>query len=196
MAYLIDRIQASLQKEGYASRSRESREWLRTKINNLNPSKAALMNDLARLRERSIVGKMYFFFYDPKTKEKMKYYDKFPLVLPIEPYHDGFLGLNLHYIHPKQRLILLDKLSSYATNDKFDATTKLKLSYQTVKAASKIFEKNACIKRYLYSQIQSRFLEISAAEWDIAALLPVESFASEKKPVSKSLVFQDSKELF
>ena len=196
MAYLIDRIQASLQKEGFASRSRESREWLRTKVANLKPTKASLMNDLTRLRERSIIGRLYFFVYDPKTKEKMKYYDTFPLVLPIERYADGFLGLNIHYIHPKQRLILMDKLSSYATNDKFDNTTKLRLTYQTLKSAAKIFEQNACIKRYLFTQIQSRFLEIGADEWDIAALLPVESFTSEKKPISKSQVFQDSKELF
>jgi hypothetical protein len=196
MAYLIDRIQASIQKEGLSARSRESREWLRTKISNLNPSKASLMNDMTRLRERSIVGKMYFFLYDPKTKDKMKYYDRFPLVLPVEPYRDGFLGLNLHYIHPKQRLILMDKLSSYATNDKFDVTTKLRLTYQTLKSASKIFEQNACLKRYLFTQIQSRFLEINADEWDIAALLPVESFTSEKKIVSKNQVFQDSKETF
>lgn len=196
MAYLIDRIQASLQKEGLSTRSRESRDWLRTKISNLRPTKASLMNDMARLRERSIVGKMYFFSYDPKTKEKMKYYDRFPLVLPIEPYNDGFLGLNLHYIHPKQRLILMDKLSSYANNKNFDKTTKLRLSYQTLKAASKIFEKDACIKRYLFSQIQSRFLEISADEWDIAVLLPMESFTSEKKPISKNQVFEDSKDKF
>jgi len=196
MAYLIDRIQASLQKEGFTSRSKDSREWLRTKVKSLRPTRASLMNDLTRLRERSIVGRMYFFVYDPKTKDRMKYYDKFPLVLPIERYVDGFLGLNLHYIHPKQRLILLDKLSSYATNDKFDKTTKLRLTYQTLKAASKIFEQNACIKRYLFTQIQSRFLEIGADEWDIATLLPVESFTSEKKPISKSQVFQDSKELF
>jgi hypothetical protein len=196
MAYLIDRIQSSLQKEGLATRSRESREWLRTKISNLKPTKASLMNDMTRLRERSIIGKMYFFLYDPKTKEKMKYYDRLPLVLPIEQYVDGFLGLNLHYIHPKQRLILMDKLSSYATNDKFDNTTKLRLTYQTLKSASKIFEKNACLKRYLFTQIQSRFLEINADEWDIAALLPVESFASEKKSVSKTQVFEDSKDTF
>lgn len=196
MAYLIDRIQSSLQKEGYATRSRESRDWLRTKVLNLRPTKASLMNDMSRLRERSMIGRMYFFFYDPKTKEKMKYYDRFPLVLPIERYTDGFLGLNLHYIHPKQRLILMDKLSSYANNDKFDKTTKLKLTYQTLKAASRIFEKNACIKRYLFTQIQSRFLEISAEEWDIAVLLPMEDFTSEKKPVSKSVVFQDSKDTF
>lgn len=196
MAYLIDRIQASLQKEGYVTRSRESRDWLRTKVANLRPTKASLMNDMARLRERSMIGRMYFFFYDPKTKEKMKYYDRFPLVLPIERYTDGFLGLNLHYIHPKQRLILMDKLSSYVNNDKFDKTTKLKLTYQTLKAASRIFEQNACIKRYLFTQIQSRFLEISAEEWDIAVLLPMEDFTSEKSPISKNQVFQDSKDTF
>jgi hypothetical protein len=196
MAYLIDRIQASLQKEGLETRTRDSRDWLRTKITNLRPTKASLMNDMTRLRERSMVGKMYFFLYDPKTKDKMKYYDRFPLVLPVESYPDGFLGLNLHYIHPKQRLILLDKLSSYTNNNKFDKTTKLRLTYQILKSASKVFEKNACIKRYLFTQIQSRFLEINADEWDIAALLPVESFTSEKRTVSKTQVFQDSKDTF
>ena len=74
-------------------------------------------------------GFLYLFNYDPKTKEKLKYYDRFPLVIPIETYPDGFLGLNLHYIHPKHRLILLDKLSDTASNKKLDANTRLRISY-------------------------------------------------------------------
>jgi len=51
-----------------------------------------------------------------------------------------------------------------------------------------VFEATPCIKRYLFSQIQSRFLEITADEWDIAALLPMESFvgASTKKVHAES----------
>jgi hypothetical protein len=192
MAYLIDRIQSSLEKEGLTTRTSKSRNWLRTKIQTLRPTRSSLMNDMARLRESTMIGKMYFYLYDAKGKEKLKYFDRFPLVIPIEEYRDGFLGLNLHYIHPKQRLILLDKLSSYANNNKFDKTTKLRLSYQLLKSASTVYETQACIKRYLFSHIRSRFLEISSDEWDIAALLPMEDFTGA--PSSK--VFADSREKF
>ena len=111
MAYLLDRIKESLAKEGLTPRTNQARAWLKRKVDELKPTKSALMKDRDRLKNSSLVGKMYFYFYDPKTKEKMKYYDRFPLVIPIERYNDGFLGLNLHYIHPKQRIALLDKLS-------------------------------------------------------------------------------------
>jgi hypothetical protein len=176
MAYLLNRIKESLAKEGLTPRTNQAREWLRMKIRDLKPTRAALLKDRDRLKERSVIGKMYFYFYDPKTKEKMKYYDRFPLVIPIERYNDGFLGLNLHYIHPKYRMTLLDKLSSTASNDAYDEKTKLRISYQYLTSASKVFEATPCIKRYLFSQIESRFLEITADEWDIAALLPMESF--------------------
>ena len=189
---LIDRIKESLARQGFEKRSREARNWLKAKIGALKPTKGDLMRDKQRLRERSFIGRMYFYFYDPKTKDSLPYYDRFPLVLPIERYQDGFLGLNLHYIHPKQRIILLDKLSDYANNNKYDASTRLRLTYQTLKAASKLFEAQPCIKRYLFNHVQSRFLEISAGEWDIAALLPMESFVG----ASTNKVYSDSRKKF
>ena len=192
MAKLIDRIKQSLAKEGYSTGTNNARNWLRAKVKELTPTSRALMADRDRLKSNSTIGKMYFYFYDPKTKDTMPYYDRFPLVIPIESYKDGFLGLNLHYIHPKQRLILLDKLSETATNDKFDSKTKLRVSYSYLAGASKAFEATPCIKRYLYSHIQSRFLEISADEWDIAAMLPVETFVG----ATTSKVYADSRKKF
>jgi hypothetical protein len=192
MAYLLDRIKSSLAKEGLYSRSKSARDWLRSKIPSLKPTRQALLADRERLKNKPLIGRMYFYFYDPKTKDKLQYYDRFPLVLPIEQYSDGFLGLNLHYIHPKQRIILLDKLSEFANNSKYDKTTKLRLSYAALSAASKSFEATPCIKRYLYSHVESRFLEISADEWDIAALLPMESFVG----ASTSKVYADSRKKF
>ena len=145
---LLQRITESLAKEGLRPRTNASRDWLRSKVKELKPSPQRLMNDRERLRDSSIIGKMYFYFYDPKTKDKMKYYDRFPLVIPIENYKDGFLGLNLHYIHPRQRIILLDKLSATASNKSFDERTKLRISYAYLAAASKAFEATPCIKRY------------------------------------------------
>ena len=188
MAYLLDRIKESLASEGYTPRTSAARQWLRAKVNELKPTPATLMRDRQRLRDKSFIGKMYFYFYDPKTKDSMPYYDRFPLVIPIERYSDGFLGLNLHYIHPRQRIILLDKLSETATNKRFDEKTKLRVNYDYLKNASTAFEAMPCIKRYLFTQIQSRFLEISADEWDIAALLPTSTFVG----ASTSKVYADS----
>jgi len=192
MAYLLDRINQSLAKQGLKPRTNQARAWLKSKVKELKPTQQALLQDRTRLRNSTIIGKMYFYFYDPKTKDSLPYYDRFPLVLPIEHYNDGFLGLNLHYIHPKQRIILLDKLSEYANNKKFDSTTRLRLSYAALAASSKAFEAQPCIKRYLFSHVQSRFMEIDANEWDIAALLPMESFTG----ATTSKVYADSRKKF
>ena len=192
MAKLLDRIKSSLAKEGLTPRTNASRAWLRAKVKDLKPTSSGLMRDKDRLKNTSMIGKMYFYFYDPKTKDSMPYYDRFPLVIPIERYNDGFLGLNLHYIHPKHRMILLDKLSDTTSNDNYDEKTKLKINYRYLAAASRIFEANPCIKRYLFTQIESRFLEITADEWDIAAKLPVESFVG----ATTSKVYADSRKKF
>lgn len=192
MAYLINRIKESLAKEGYDTRSTKARTWLKAKIQDLKPTPQTLFNDRKRLRDNTIIGRMYFFFYDPKTKDKLPYYDRFPLVLPIDQYPDGFLGLNLHYIHPKQRIILLDKLSEYTNNNKYDKTTKLRLSYDLLSSSSRIFEFKPCVKRYLFNHVDSRFLEISADEWDIAAMMPLAHFVG----ASESKVYSESRKLF
>ena len=197
MAYLTDRINQQLAKTGIEPRTREARDWLKSQVKSLRPNRRTMMRDVENLRNKTMIGRMYFFFYDPKTKETLPYYDRFPLVLPVKRYIDGFLGLNLHYIHPKYRIILLDKLSiSFLNNDKWDETTRFRWNYPVLSNAAKAFEKTPCIKRYLFDHIESRFLEITADQWDIAALLPVEYFKSEQNPITKNKVFSDSRKMF
>ena len=189
---LFDRIQSSLAKEGITPRTNAARDWLRQKVKSLKPSPQTLMKDSERLRDKSFIGKMYFYFYDPKYKDTLPYYDRFPLVIPIEQYSDGFLGLNLHYIHPKQRIILLDKLSDTLSNKNLNERTRLRVNYEYLKAASVAFEAMPCIKRYLFTNVDSRFLEISADEWDIAVMLPMETFVG----ASAGQVYSDSRKKF
>jgi len=47
-----------------------------------------------------------------------------------------------------------------------------------------------CVKRYLHSHVQSKFLQIPANEWDIALFLPLERFAKK----SKNFVYKESRE--
>ena len=77
-----------------------------------------------KLLGRPSAGRMSMFFYDPKFKQRLPYYDTFPLVLPLEPMKGGFIGLNFHYLPYGVRFAFLQQLQSYATNSKFDNQLK------------------------------------------------------------------------
>ena len=71
-----------------------STQWYREKIKEFgDPRPQQLLRDGKR-DNRPFYGKLNMFFYDPKFKKKLPYYDTFPLVLPLETYSDGFLGIN------------------------------------------------------------------------------------------------------
>lgn len=197
---LIDKIKNSLESQGLPARTNLARNWLKAKVKDIqmpNSSKSGFVNNSKKSRQvgtfgNNFIGRMYFYFYNPKTKDKLEYYDIFPLVIPIEMHNDGFLGLNLHYIPPKDRVILLDKLSTVLNNDSYDATTKFRLSYDYISKARRLFEAKPCLKKYLFTHVQSKMLEITADEWDIAVFLPFESFMKE----SKSKVWSDSRKKY
>jgi hypothetical protein len=147
-----------------------------------------VMGETDRLRQAPMVGHMYMYFYDPKWKKELPYYDQFPLVIPIEIYKDGFLGLNLHYLPYKYRAILMGKLLDLASDKKYNERTKLIISYQMLKAAAKYKEVSPCVKRYLKSHFRSKFLKVPPKAWQIAIFLPVERF----KKAGKTRVWADS----
>lgn len=192
MAYLLERIKEQLAEAGYKPRTTASRDWLMSKIKDLKPTRQSILRDRERLKSNTIIGRMYFYYYDPKLKDELPYYDRFPLVIPIERYQDGFLGLNLHYISPRQRIELLDALSDFASNSKYDETTRLRLSWSKLKNVGRAFKAKPCVKKYLFKHVDSRFLEINADEWDIAALLPFQNF----KGATDNKVYNDSRNKF
>lgn len=182
---LIDKIKQDLLKLGYNPKNREAVDWFISKIKNAasGVSKTSILSNRKRVADTTAMGKMYFFAYDPKHKKTLPYYDTFPLVFIIEEYDDGFLGLNLHYLNFRDRAILLNRLSAFKNNSRYDETTRLKVSYDMIAAASKLNMAKPCIKRYLFGHIRSRFIEIPADEWDMAIFMPVDNFvgATNKK---------------
>jgi len=156
-----------------------STAWFRNKIKELgDPTPSQLIND-GDNRGTPVFGKLNMFFYDPKMKKKLPYYDRFPLILPIEQYSDGFLGINFHYLSMPIRVRLLDRLMNFANNKKLDDSTEIRGSYTSLK---RIREIKPCLKRYLNTNVRSRFRKINADEFIVAALLPVARF---KKKGSK-----------
>jgi len=163
--------------------SRESVKWFMTKMANLkNTSRIpnTIKREEFRNTKRFIKGGLFFFYYDPKTKEDLPYYDKFPLVLMLERYDDGFLGLNLHYLPIKYRVAFMNKLLDYGRFDEDGDPVRIRITYDILTATKRFKEFRPCIKRYLTSHVKSRILAVQPEEWETAVFLPVHNFKKAK----------------
>lgn len=172
----------------------EAREWFRKEAENItkvDPRKmmktGGAFENMNSLSANSI-GKMYMFFYNAKHKDTLPYWDKFPLIFPIEFYKDSMLGINLHYLPPVIRAQLMNALYETLNNEKMNKTSKLQISYQILKNSSKFKLYGPCVKKYLFTHVKSPFQYVKPEYWDAALLLPSERF--QKK--SKEKVWQDS----
>ncbi len=140
------------------------------------------------------IGQMYFYLYDAKWKDDLPYWDKFPLVIPIKYYDNGWLGVNLHYLPPMLRGQLLDKLMEYAKAYPTERAF-MKVSYDLLKNIDKSKHYKPTIHRYLKSQLQSGLVKVEAEYWEKAARLPVQQFASTKGGITSAQVWADSKRI-
>ena len=135
--------------------------------------------DMRRIKaaKRNIeVGSMYLYNYDPKLKLELDVYDTHPIVVPFTVLKDRFYGCNLHYLPPKERARLMDILHTITNNDRYDESTKLKISYQVLKRIAKQKLYKPTIHCYLKSHIKSKVMYIFPAEWDSAIFLPLAKF--------------------
>jgi hypothetical protein len=194
MAKIFDQILLQGIRSGQMpARSSTAREWFRNKANDLGRvSETKILRDNPdRLKNRVSVGRCYFFMYDAKHKDTLPYYDKFPLIFPVDRAEGGFYGINMHYLPLQLRAQLMDALYDISNNQKYDDTTKLKLSYGVLKGVEKFRLFKPTFKRYLNSHVRSRFVEVYPSEWDIALFLGTEQFIG----ASKTKVWADSKKI-
>jgi len=193
MSNIFQRLELQAFRAGITPRTKESREWFRKKIKNLRSiNRDALMKeDPLKQTGQEIVGGMYMFFYDPKHKDTLPYYDTFPLVIVVGPAEGGFYGLNLHYLPPILRAKMLDALMDITSNTKFNDSTRFKMSYELLVKSSKLKYFKPCFKHYLNEHVQSKFAMVPAPEWEIATFLPTADF---RKANSKK-VYYDSKQM-
>ena len=193
MANLFDDILVQGVRQGQIpARTQSAREWFRSKARTQRSARAypaSLMKEGGTKTDSVRVGHMYHFYYDPKTKGTLPYYDRFPLIFMVGPAPKGFYGINLHYLPPKLRAALMDNLYKITSNKRYDENTKLRISYDILKGASKYRYFKPTFKHYLNEHVNSQFLKIDSAEWDIALFLPTERF----EKANKSRVFADSR---
>ena len=113
----LDKLKDAIKTNQVAAKARAAGNWFRSIVNRTrgafsDETPQKILSRSEQLETRSVLGKMYFYSYNPKWRDKLPWYDTFPLVFPIERYPDGFLGLNFHYLAPKHRAILMDQLKA------------------------------------------------------------------------------------
>ena len=190
MSNLFQKLEIEAFRKGITPRSKESMAWFRNKAQKLSPSRRDLLRDESlTLKNRPRVGDMFMYFYDPKHKDTLPYYDRFPLTILVDRAPKGFYGLNLHYLPLDVRAKFLDALLDNLTNKRYDESTRFRLSYEMLKGASRLKAFRPCFKRYLSAHVRSRFAKVEAPEWEIATFLPTADF----EKASSSEVYRDSR---
>ena len=166
----------------------KSTEWYREKIKEFGtPTSLDLIRDGKRSTKPHF-GRLNMFIYSPRDAKKLPYYDTFPLVLPLEQYSDGFLGINFHYLPIPLRIRLLDRIVDFSSNTLFNEKTVLNVTYNKVKGIRLV---KPTIHKYLAGYTRSQFRRIDADELTIATLLPVQRF----KKASADAVWSDSRKM-
>jgi hypothetical protein len=156
-------------KGSKAKQARKSVAWFKRKV-----------GESARgfkKKSKLALGKMYTFGYDAKYKEVLPYWDKFPLIVVLDAYKDGFLGLNFHYVSPMERMIFFKKLMKFSTQhgevEDMTAQARFNVSWDAVR---NVKHADKMIHKYLYGHVRTSLLEAPPNEWENVIFLPYQKF--------------------
>ena len=161
--------------DSIARQNRRSSKWFQNRIKEF--SKGTRKGQTSR----PVIGGLYSFVYDPKFKNSLPHYDIFPMVMPFSISADSFLGVNFHYLPPRLRAVLLDKIVSIHGNKKINDKTKIKLSWGVLNAVAKSSLVSPTVHRYLLGHVRSKIIVIPATEWQMAVMLPLAKFKGASK---------------
>ena len=181
MASLFDKLESEAFRKGLQARSKEAEAWFAKNVKKLGKLGPNVLKD-DRLKKTKIrAGDMVMYTYDPKLKKTLPYYDTFPLAIIVGKAPGGFHALNLHYLPPKVRAIFLDKLNDVTNNQKFDDSTKFKLTYKLLKATANYKYFAPCYKHYLTPNVTSNVMKVNSSEWNIAIFLQTAAFRKKSQ---------------
>ena len=193
MADLLDKLTDTIRSASIGKATKRSARWFQDKIKGLkgglrnrfsstNPDKFYRESDNkiqpAVMAKRASLGDLFCYHYDPKHKMTLPYYDMFPMIMLIGVESDTFLGLNFHYLAPKLRAILLDRVNK-----------KVSCGAINWKKISKVPYVEPAVKRYRFDHISRKVIQIEKEEEEIAIFLPLERF----RKASKSQVWAASR---
>lgn len=181
MASLFDKLESEAFRKGIQARTKEAEKWFAKNVKKLGKLGPNVLKDDRLKKTRIRAGDMVMYTYDPKLKKTLPYYDTFPLAIIVGKAPGGFHALNLHYLPPKVRAIFLDKLNDVTNNQKFDDSTKFKITYKLLQSTKNYKYFAPCYKHYLTPNVTSSVMKVNAAEWNIAIFLQTAAFRKKSQ---------------
>ena len=178
---------SDLRKSGKKMSSSDAQKWLKDVIQRslfVSKTKGRIGG---KINKNSLVpGLMVTYVYDAKTKDKLPYWDRHPLIIVTDVTADGWYGINFHYLAAGQRLALLEALMVKTIGKSFKE--RVAVSYNILKGATKYKWYRPCFKRYLGNHLKSTPVLIPVADWHAAVLLPTQKFVG----ASRQAIYKES----
>jgi hypothetical protein len=183
---ILQRIEKAWKKNNPNSQKRNtanSLNWFRQYVGRAHNKvgTGVMFRDRKLWKEKMTIGKMYFYEYDPKYKDTLPIYDRYPLIFPFDSYKakDGMtivLGLNMHYLPPAARMAAFKALLKLRTEKRYRKNTKLQLDWQLLKAMSESEHFKKAVHAYRMDHVRSTFVEVPSQAWELALFLPTARF--------------------
>jgi|TARA_B110000977_G_scaffold49313_1_gene66953 hypothetical protein len=178
MATLFERLDG-LSPSDLKKRSVEGLEWFRNRVRDVRSNTGTFLESgtaTDTLTGDQLMGGMYMFVYDAKYQDTLPYWDRFPLVIVTDLTKNGFQGLNLHYLSPRDRVKLLDGLYAMTVKETVEKDLRFDFSYNDIKSISKLKLAKPCLKKYLFSHTVGNIMRVDPKYWDLVAMLPSQQF--------------------
>lgn len=175
----------------------EALNWFRVQVSkNFNPKASQILtNNPAYVRRtgantETMIGKLYLFQYEAEEAgdEETGLYDRYPMVFIFNATKTAagntvLWGLNMHYLSPRERMLLYQELLNLKTNKRWSKNVRMKLSWNLIKGVAKSRLYSRAVHAYRLDRVQSRLVEIPAYDWNIAVFLRLEKFIQPKSHI-------------
>jgi hypothetical protein len=184
----VERILREFEKTGKDLYADRSTLWLANNLSKIQTEMKSShfnrQNPSQTTNNKIQLGQMLFFGYDPKTKDKLNFWDIFPLIFLIHKRSDSFLGLNLHYLSPMIRAKFLNNLLRYVDDPKYiENPTTINMTYKMLKGTQNLKPFKAAIKKYYISSIVTKINIIPSSEWKFTTFMPLDKFQGASRGI-------------
>jgi len=170
--------------------SRDAVDWFRKRVSKDLSIKADRLIRAPEYKKktgtenRQLLGKMYLYAYEAVSPGDAEHdvYDAYPLVFFFSARNiKGKLvlyGLNMHYLTPRNRMLLFMKLLQLRSSKETRPGMRLKLTWQLIKsiASHALFE--PAVHAYRVDRLRSRLLEVPAQDWSVVVFLQLQKWVA------------------
>ncbi|QJT71302.1 DNA end protector protein [Vibrio phage vB_VcorM_GR28A] len=175
-----------------------ARDWFRQRVSkDLNHNTEAVHKQFTQWKTRGktdqgLIGRLFLFAYDAKHKDQLPVWDAWPLVFffnatvgdGVNWGEEGVVylhGVNMHYLPPALRLKLFADLIRFKNDSALRDKTRLKLSWQVIKAMESNQLAKHAVKTYRADHIRSQLAEIPPKAWVVVIFMQLARWVKGSK---------------